>query len=232
MAMMAGRLAARLLRRSSVPSWRAISSLSTPPTPTHRAPSPGYPVAQKSMIFGVWTSQVRQITDMTSFPDIKDGAILKTMHALLGATWSKLEPSIVDAVETSLKNSSDDVAGKEALIDVYTAAKAVEKFGGSTLNEILLELNDLSGGTGEDVNSLPDSTYNAVEAAYKKYIAYLDSFEEDEGYIKKKVEHELGGLFLQIKQRLSGMDPKWSKITLLGTSGLSGSYIERRALVT
>lgn len=109
----------------------------------------GYPVAQESMIFGGWTNQVRQITDMTSFPDIKDGSILKAMHALLGATWSKLEPSIVDAVETSLKNSSDDVAGKEALIDVYTAAKAVEKFGGSTLSEILLELNDLSGGTGE-----------------------------------------------------------------------------------
>lgn len=64
----------------------------------------------------------------------------------------------------------------------------------------------------QEVKPIPDSTYNAVETAYKKYIAYLDAFEEDEMYIKKKVENELGGLFLQIKQRLAGMDPKWSKV--------------------
>lgn len=64
-----------------------------------------------------------------------------------------------------------------------------------------------------------------MEAAYKKYIAYLDSFEEDEGYIKKKVEHELGGLFLQIKQRLSGMDPKWSKVSI-SFSTLTSEFIE------
>jgi hypothetical protein len=65
----------------------------------------------------------------------------------------------------------------------------------------------------QDVKPIPDPTYNAVEAAYKKYIAYLDSFVEDEAYIKKKVENELGGLFLQIKQRLSGLEPKWSKVS-------------------
>jgi len=65
----------------------------------------------------------------------------------------------------------------------------------------------------QDVKPIPDSTYNAVEAAYKKYITYLDSFEEDEAYLKKKVENELGGLFLQIKQRLAGLDPKWSKVS-------------------
>jgi len=70
------------------------------------------------------------------------------------------------------------------------------------------------GCVWQDVKPIPDSTYNAVEAAYKKYIAYLDSFEEDEAYIKKKVENELGGLFLQIKQRLSGLDPKWSKVRI------------------
>ena len=62
------------------------------------------------------------------------------------------------------------------------------------------------------MNPIPESTYNALEVAYKKYIAYLDAFEEDEAYIKKKVENELGGLFLQMKQRLSGLDPKWSKV--------------------
>lgn len=69
---------------------------------------------------------------------------------------------------------------------------------------------------------IPDSTYNAVEAAYKKYIAYLDAFEEDEAYIKKKVENELGGLFLQMKQRLAGLDPKWSKVS---TEFFANSFI-------
>ncbi|KAG0576804.1 hypothetical protein M758_2G036100 [Ceratodon purpureus] len=192
----------------------------------------GEPVAQRSMIFGGFPAQVRYMSsDLSALPDIKDGGILKALHALLGANWTKVEPSVRDAVEASLKISSDDVVGKEALTDAWRAAEAVEKFGGNMLQELLLEITDLSGGTGEDVKPIPDSTYNAVEAAYKKYIAYLDSFEEDEAYLKKKVENELGGLFLQIKQRLAGMDPKWSKITLLGTSGLSGSYIERRALV-
>ncbi|KAG0565076.1 hypothetical protein KC19_8G161900 [Ceratodon purpureus] len=229
---MAGRLAARLLRRSTVQSLRAISSCSAPLAPARRVQHSGEPVAQRSMIFGGFPSQVRYMSsDLSALPDIKDGGILKALHALLGANWTKVEPSVREAVEASLKSSSDDVVGKEALTDAWRAAEAVEKFGGNMLQELLLEITDLSGGTGEDVKPIPDSTYNAVEAAYKKYIAYLDSFEEDEAYIKKKVENELGGLFLQIKQRLAGLDPKWSKITLLGTSGLSGSYIERRALV-
>lgn len=229
---MPGRLAARLLRRSTVPSWRAISSCSTPPAPAHRVQHSGQPGAQRSMIFGGFPAQVRYMSsDLSALPDIKDGGILKAVHALLGTSWTKIEPSVRDAVEASLKSNSDDVVGKDALTDAWRAAEAVEKFGGNTLQELLLEITDLSGGSGEDVKPIPDATYNAVEAAYKKYIAYLDSFEEDEAYIKKKVENELGGLFLQIKQRLSGLEPKWSKITLLGTSGLSGSYIERRGLV-
>lgn len=84
------------------------------------------------------------------------------------------------------------------------------------------------------------------------------------------MELELGGVLLQIKQRLTGMDPKWSEvsfddrlsrfdstltplslitltgckgfrlmlmeircvmqISVLGTSGLAGSYIEKRRL--
>ncbi|XP_024359614.1 succinate dehydrogenase subunit 5, mitochondrial [Physcomitrium patens] len=229
---MAGRLAARLLRRSTAQSYRAISSCSTPSPPAHRIPQTGQPLSRKSTSIVSFASQVRHMsTDLSALPDIKDGDTLKTLHALLGTSWTKIEPSVENAVEKCLKSSNDDIVGKEALTDAWRAAQAVEKFGGNMLQELLLEITDLSGGTGEEVKPIPDSTYNAVETAYKKYIAYLDAFEEDEMYIKKKVENELGGLFLQIKQRLAGMDPKWSKITLLGTSGLSGSYIERRGLV-
>ena len=42
---------------------------------------------------------------------------------------------------------------------------------------------------------------------------YLSAFGEDEVYLKKKVELELGGVLVQIKQRLTGMDPKWSDVS-------------------
>lgn len=67
----------------------------------------------------------------------------------------------------------------------------------------------------QDVNPLPESTQKAVEAALGKYVQYLDSFdEESEAYLKKKVENDLGSLLVQIKQRFSSTDPKWSKVSI------------------
>ena len=110
----------------------------------------GQPAAQRSMILGGFSTQVRYMSsDLSALPDIKDGGILKSLHALLGSSWTKIESSVRDAVETSLKSSSDDVVGKEALTDAWRAAEAVEKFGGNTLQELLLEITDLNGGTGE-----------------------------------------------------------------------------------
>lgn len=88
-------------------------------------------------------------TDLSALPDIKDGDTLKTLHALLGTSWTKIEPSVENAVEKCLKSSNDDIVGKEALTDAWRAAQAVEKFGGNMLQELLLEITDLSGGTGE-----------------------------------------------------------------------------------
>jgi hypothetical protein len=67
----------------------------------------------------------------------------------------------------------------------------------------------------QDVNPLPESTQKAVEAALGKYVQYLDSFdEESEAYLKKKVENDLGSLLVQIKQRFSSTDSKWSKVSI------------------
>jgi len=178
-----------------------------------------------------FTHQVRCVSELSALPEIKDINIRKALNALLGTSWLKVEPTIKSAVESALSSNSDDTVGKDALTDVWRSAQAVEQFGG-ILTEMLMEFNDLSGGSGETVDKLPDSVYNAVEAAHRKYCTYLDSFGQDEVYLKKKVENEIGSILLQIKQRVSGMDPKWSQITLLGTSGLSGSYIERRGIVT
>lgn len=65
----------------------------------------------------------------------------------------------------------------------------------------------------QNVGTIPASTYEAVEAAHRKYMAYLSAFGGDEVFLRKKVELELGGVLLQIKQRLTGMDPKWSEVS-------------------
>lgn len=110
----------------------------------------GEPAAQRSMIFGGFPAQVRYMsTDLSALPEIKDGDTLKSLHALLGTNWTKIDTSVREAVEASLKSSSDDVVGKEALTDAWRAAEAVEKFGGNMLQELLLEITDLSGGAGE-----------------------------------------------------------------------------------
>ncbi|CAD5333058.1 unnamed protein product [Arabidopsis thaliana] len=43
-------------------------------------------------------------------------------------------------------------------------------------------------------------------------------------YLKKKVEMELGTKMIHLKTRCSGLGSEWGKVTVLGTSGLSGSY--------
>lgn len=161
---------------------------------------------------------------------------------LMGHGWLKLEPQVTAAVEDVLSGGSDDSEGKETLQDAWKAAQAVESFGGQ-LTDMLLEINDLCGDSGEvahtspnfylpglkvalnfrshldtlwckqNVGKIPVETYMAVEAAHDKYLQYLSAFGDDEVYLRKKVELELGGVLLQIKQRLTGMDPKWSEVS-------------------
>ncbi|KAL4190457.1 hypothetical protein AMTRI_Chr07g24890 [Amborella trichopoda] len=108
-------------------------------------------------------------------------------------------------------------AKKDALANVFRAAEAVEQFGG-VLVSLRMELDDETGITSK-----------AMHAAYKRYVAYLDSFGPDETYLRKKVETELGTKMMHLKMRCGGLDSEWGTITVLGTSGLSGSYIEQRA---
>lgn len=165
----------------------------------------------------------------SDLPPVQDAMVAKALSGLLGHGWLKIEPQVRSAVESAISSGGGDSAGKETLVDAWAAAQAVENFGG-LLVEMLLEISDLCGDTGEDVRGIPDATYEAVEAVHRKYMMYLSAFGEDEVYLRKKVETELGGVLLQIKQRLTGMDPKWSEISVLGTSGLAGSYIEKRRL--
>ncbi|KAI3773793.1 hypothetical protein L1987_48326 [Smallanthus sonchifolius] len=92
-----------------------------------------------------------------------------------------------------------------------------------------MEIDDSVGMSGENVKPLTAEVANALSVAFGRYYAYLDSFGPDEGYLRKKVENELGMKLIHLKMRCSGLGGDWGKVTVLGTSGLSGSYIEHRA---
>lgn len=164
-------------------------------------------------------SHLHVITD----PEIK--AVFKDLMAL---NWTEIPDSVVNETKKALSKTTDDVAGKEALANVFRAAESSVEFG-STLVSLRMALDDLGGLTGENVGNLPDGLDDAIEVAYRRYVTYLDSFGPEEVYLRKKVEIELGTKMIHIKMRCSGIGSEWGKVTLLGTSGLSGSYVELRA---
>lgn len=59
------------------------------------------------------------IFDLSVLLDIKDGGIFKFLYVLLGIIWMKVELLVGEVVECFFKSSSDDVVGKEVLIDVW-----------------------------------------------------------------------------------------------------------------
>jgi hypothetical protein len=91
-------------------------------------------------------------TFLAALPDIKDTRIWNTLNALLGGSWLNIDPEVAAAVESVLSSKSEDNVGKEALATAWRSAKAVETFGGG-LSELLMEVSDISGSTGEVLKS-------------------------------------------------------------------------------
>ncbi|KAL9255280.1 Succinate dehydrogenase subunit 5, mitochondrial-like protein [Drosera capensis] len=166
--------------------------------------------------------------DVAHFPDIKDPEIKNVFKDFIAANWDELPESLIHDAKTVLSKDTDDKTGKEALANVFCSAEAVEEFIG-ILVSLKLELDDSVGLSGEDVKPLPDKLVNALRVAYSRYTTYLDSFGPDESYLRKKVESELGTRMIHLKMRCSGIGSEWGKVTVLGTSGISGSYVEQRA---
>jgi len=104
----------------------------------------------------------------------------------------------------------------------------VEQFSG-VLESLRMELDEMTVQTCENVRPLPEEVQGALRAASKRYSNYLDAFGPDETYVKKNVETEVGRHTIYIKMRVSGLDAERGKVTLIGTSGLSGLYIEQRS---
>ncbi|XP_022768801.1 succinate dehydrogenase subunit 5, mitochondrial-like [Durio zibethinus] len=166
--------------------------------------------------------------DVTHMPVIKDHEILNVFKDLMAASWDELPYSVVQDAKKALSKDTDDKAGQEALKNVFRAAEAVEEFGG-VLISMKMELDDSIGVSGENVKPLSSEFADALKIVYQRYTTYLDAFDPDETYLRKKVETELGSKMIYLKMRCSGLGSEWGKITVLGTSGLSGSYVEQRA---
>ncbi|EER93643.1 hypothetical protein BDA96_01G137900 [Sorghum bicolor] len=161
-------------------------------------------------------------------PAISDPEIESAFKDLLAASWNELPDSLVEEAKKAVSKATDDNAGQEALKNVFRAAEACEEFSG-TLVTLRMALDDLCGLTGENVGPLPGYIEDAVKAAYNRYMTYLESFGPEENYLRKKVETELGTKMIHLKMRCSGIGSEWGKISLIGTSGISGSYVELRA---
>lgn len=53
---------------------------------------------------------------------------------------------------------------------------------------------------------------DAFQTIFQRYNTYLSAFGSEEGYLKKKVEMELGTKMIHLKMRCSGLDSEWGKV--------------------
>ncbi|KAI4316723.1 hypothetical protein L6164_024675 [Bauhinia variegata] len=166
--------------------------------------------------------------DVSHMPVITDSELQNAFKDLMAASWDELKDPLINGVKAALSRSTDDEAGKKVVENVFRSAEASEEFGG-ILVTLKMEIDDAIGLSGEDVKPVPDYIKKALDTVFNRYTTYLNSFEPDEGYLRKKVEQELGTKMIHLKVRCGGLNSEWGKVTVLGTSGLSGSYIEQRA---
>ncbi|KAF7829749.1 succinate dehydrogenase subunit 5, mitochondrial-like [Senna tora] len=166
--------------------------------------------------------------DATRMPDIKDPMLKEAFKGLMAESWDELPPAVIYDVEQALSQNTDDKVGKDVVENVFRAAEAVEEFSG-ILVTLKMEMDDSIGMSGEDSKPEPDYIVNALRTVFDRYTTYLSSFGPDEGYLRKKVETELGSKMIHLKMRCSGLGSEWGKVTVLGTSGLAGSYVEQRS---
>ncbi|XP_016513664.1 succinate dehydrogenase subunit 5, mitochondrial isoform X1 [Nicotiana tabacum] len=197
--------------------------------------SPNFPASPKSPFHELRHPLTIAIGSTRSFcedsahmPDIKDPEVKRAFKDLMASSWDELPNAVVGDAEHALTKNTDDKEGQEALINVFRAAEAVEDFTG-ILTSLKMELDDAIGLSGENVKPMSKEFSDAFHTVYHRYITYLSAFGSEEGYLKKKVEMELGTKMIHLKMRCSGLDSEWGKVTVLGTSGLAGSYVEQRA---
>lgn len=146
-------------------------------------------------------------------PAMSDPEIGTAFRDLMAASWNELPHSLVEEAKKAVSKATDDVAGQEALKNVFRAAEACKEFGG-VLVSLRMALDDLCGLTGVVVGPLPGYVEDAVTSTYNRYMAYLESFDPDEYYLRKKVETELRTKMIHLKMRCTAIRPDWIMVIL------------------
>ncbi|KAH7523603.1 hypothetical protein FEM48_Zijuj06G0029400 [Ziziphus jujuba var. spinosa] len=207
---------------------RSLFNLSSPPA---SSTSPNHTLASSDFRspFSMGLGSRRFYSeDHVHTPSIADPDLERAFKDLMATSWDHLPNHVIHDAKAALSKNTEDKAGKEVVENVFRAAEAVEEFSGMLLN-LKMELDDTIGMSGENVKPLSDDHVKALRTIFDRYNTYLGAFGPNEAYLQKKVETELGSKMIYLKMRCSGMGSEWGKVTLLGTSGLSGSYIEHRA---
>ncbi|KAK4348804.1 hypothetical protein RND71_031559 [Anisodus tanguticus] len=195
----------------------------------HFSASPTNPITECQHPFTMAMGSMRSFSeDVSHMPVIEDSKVKRAFKDLMAASWHELPDVVVYDAKNAVSKSTDDKAGQEALANVFRAAGAVEEFIG-ILTSLKMEIDDAIGLSGEDVKPLSKEFSDALHTVFQRYNTYMSAFGPEEEYLRKKVEMELGTGMIHLKMRCSGLDSAWGKVTVLGTSGLAGSYVEQRA---
>ncbi|GAA0153158.1 dehydrogenase [Lithospermum erythrorhizon] len=165
--------------------------------------------------------------DVNRMPALNDPGIERALKDLIAASWDELPDAVVHDANKALSRDTSDKAAQVALANALRAAEAVEEFTGRLIS-LKMEIDDSIGLSGEDVKPLPEECVNAYRVFLQRYFAYLQAFGPEEGYLRKKVENEIGTRLIYLKMRCSGLGSEWGKVSVLGTSGIAGSYVEQR----
>ncbi|KAL5558891.1 hypothetical protein UlMin_035102 [Ulmus minor] len=206
---------------------RTLSNLSAPPTSSTSRYGLASSECRSPLSKGLGQTRFYS-EDASHLPVITDPELHRAFKDLLAASWNELPDVVISDVKAALSKNTDDKAGKEVVANIFRAAKAVVEFGDMVMN-LKMELDDIVGMSGENVKPLSDVHANALGIFLNRYNTYLEAFGPDEVFLRKKVEAELGSKMIFLKMRVCNLGSEWGKVSVLGTSGLAGSYVEKRA---
>jgi len=148
-------------------------------------------------------------------PAISDPEIETALKDLMAASWDELPHSLVEEAKKAVSKATDDVAGQEALKNVFRAAEACKEFGG-VLVTLRVALDRYCGLTGLVSGPMPGFVKDAVRFTSDRYMTYLKSFRPDEIYLLRKVETELRKKVIHLRMRCSFIRREWLALTLYG----------------
>ncbi|KAK7285070.1 hypothetical protein RJT34_19828 [Clitoria ternatea] len=227
---------------ASPSSTRTISLLSPPSTNPLPSPSPsGCTECRSPFSMGLGSKRFFS-EDVSHMPNIKDPELQNAFKDLLAENWSELPDAVVYDVKNALSKNTDDKAGKEVVENVFRAAEAVQEFGG-ILVTLRMEIDDSIGSGGEKVEAELGTQMihlkmrcSGLGAEWGKFSARFHGNDVTMMACDGDKSNWRGGEVSCCGDRDTrwwGEEPERTMetlmVTVLGTSGLAGSFVEQRA---